>query len=287
MRIGMLEAGGTKMVCGIGNESGEIIKRVTIPTTTPKETMPKLIAFFLEEGVERLGIGCFGPISPRKDAPDYGYITSTTKLAWQNVNIVGMFEDTLHCPIGFDTDVNAAALGEATFGITRGLSCSIYVTVGTGIGVGVYINGDLLHGMMHTEAGHIMMKKHERDPFAGACPFHGDCLEGLAAGPAIEARWGQKGAMLTNKGQVWELEAYYLAQACVDYCVTYSPQRIVLGGGVMKQPGLLSMIRTEFTRLLAGYIKTPEVADVEHYIVEPSLADNQALLGCLQLALRA
>ncbi len=287
MRIGALEAGGTKMVCAIGNENGEILKREVFPTTTPEETMPKMIAFFKAEEIEALGIGCFGPISPARDSADYGYITSTPKLAWQNYNIVGEFEKALQCPVGFDTDVNAAALGEAAYGITKGLKNSIYITIGTGIGVGVLAEGKLLHGMMHPEAGHILLHRHPADTYEGWCPFHKDCLEGLAAGPALEKRWGAKGDTLTDRAEVWEMESYYIAQACVNYCMILSPERIVLGGGVMKQPALLPLVREKFTELLAGYIRTKEVADVEHYIVGASLNDNQGVMGCIGLALQA
>ena len=287
MRIGALEAGGTKMVCAIGNENGEILKREVFPTTTPQETMPKMIAFFKAEEIEALGIGCFGPISPDRESDDYGYITSTPKLAWQNYNIVGEFEKALQCPVGFDTDVNAAALGEAAYGITKGLKNSIYITIGTGIGVGVLAEGKLLHGMMHPEAGHILLHRHPEDTYEGWCPFHKDCLEGLAAGPALEKRWGAKGDMLTGRAEVWEMESYYIAQACVNYCMTLSPERIVLGGGVMKQPVLLPLVRQKFKELLAGYIRTGEVEDVENYIVAASLNDNQGVMGCIGLALQA
>ena len=287
MRIGALEAGGTKMVCAVGNENGEILKREVFPTTTPEETMPQMISFFQREEVEALGIGCFGPIDPKKGSKTYGYITSTPKLAWQNYDIVGEFEKALHCPVGFDTDVNAAALGEAFYGITKGLQNSIYITVGTGIGVGVYSEGRLLHGMMHPEAGHILMRRHPDDTYEGWCPFHKDCLEGLAAGPALEKRWGSKGDTLTDREEVWEIESYYIAQACVNYCMILSPERIVLGGGVLKQPSLIPLIRKKFTELLADYIRTEEVRDVEHYIVPASLNDNQGVMGCIRLALLA
>ena len=287
MKIGALEAGGTKMVCAIGNEKGEILKREVFPTTTPEETMPKMIDFFKNEKIEALGIGNFGPISPNKDSADYGYITSTPKLAWQNYNIVGEFEKALNCPVGFDTDVNAAALGEATYGITKGLKNSIYITIGTGIGVGVMAEGKLLHGMMHPEAGHILIHRHPEDTYEGTCPFHKDCLEGLAAGPALEKRWGAKGDTLTERAEVWEMESYYIAQACVNYCMILSPERIVLGGGVMKQPSLIPLVRQKFTELLAGYIRTKEVEDVENYIVPASLNDNQGVMGCIGLALQA
>lgn len=287
MILGALEAGGTKMVCAIGNEKGDILKREVFPTTTPWETMPPMIAFFKKEGIEALGIGCFGPINPGKGTPKYGFITSTPKLAWQDFDIVGEFERALHCPVGFDTDVNAAALGEAYYGITKGLQNSIYMTIGTGIGVGVYAEGRLMHGMMHPEAGHILIHRHPADTYEGCCPFHKDCLEGLAAGPALEKRWGSKGATLTDKSEVWEMESYYIAQACVNYAMILSPERIVLGGGVMKQPALLPLIREKFTELLAGYIRTDEIADAEHYIVAASLEDNQGVMGCLSLALLA
>jgi fructokinase len=286
MRIGALEAGGTKMVCAIGNEQGEILRRAVFKTETPKITMPQMIAFFQEEQIEALGIGCFGPIDPDVKSKTYGYITSTPKLAWQNFDIVGSFQKELSCPVGFDTDVNAAVLGEVTFGAGKGVKNCIYVTVGTGIGVGVYAEGRLLHGMMHPEAGHILMKRHPKDTFEGWCPFHKDCLEGLAAGPAIEKRWGQEGALLTDNSAVWELEAYYIAQACVDYTMILSPERIILGGGVLKQPCLLPLIRQQYRELLAGYLKTEELENLDSYLVEPALSDNQGVMGAVCLALR-
>nr|WP_318686470.1 ROK family protein [uncultured Acetatifactor sp.] len=285
MKIGALEAGGTKMVCAVGNEKGEILKKLTIPTQTPQDTMPKMLDFFEKEQVEALGIGCFGPINPVKGTPYYGYITSTPKLPWQNYDIVGTFAKRLHCPVGFDTDVNAAALGEATYGITRGLKNSIYITIGTGVGVGVFSEGRLLHGMMHPEAGHILVRRHPKDTYEGACPFHKDCFEGLAAGPSLEKRWGVKGAELTDRREVWEIESYYIAQACVDYCMILSPERIVLGGGVMKQPSLLHLVREKFAKMMAGYIQTSQVQEVENYIVAPALNDEQGVKGCIRLAL--
>lgn len=287
MVLGALEAGGTKMVCAIGDEQGQVAERISIPTVSPRETMPRMIEFFSGAGIEALGIGCFGPINPVKGTATYGYITSTPKLAWQNYPIVGAFEEALGCPVGFDTDVNAALLGELTFGAAKGLDSCIYVTVGTGVGVGVYLNGGLLHGMMHPEAGHILLQRHPADSYGGKCPFHGNCLEGLAAGPAIEERWGAKGAELASRREVWELEAYYIAQACVNYTLTYSPRRIVLGGGVMHQEQLFPLIRGQFAELLAGYVDTPELRRLDSYIVPCSLEDNQGVIGCLQLAASA
>lgn len=285
MVLGALEAGGTKMVCAIGNEQGEILERISIPTETPEATLPALAGFFREHQAEALGIGCFGPIDLNRASATYGYITTTPKLAWQNCDIVGVFKRELGIPVGFDTDVNGSALGEATWGITQGLENSMYITIGTGIGAGIIVNGKLLHGMLHPEAGHILLKPREDDAYAGKCPFHKTCFEGLAAGPAIEARWGKKGIELAERREVWELEAYYIGQALVNYIVTLSPQRIILGGGVMHQEQLMLLIREEVKRQLNGYIVTKELEDMEHYIVLPSLNDNQGIMGALKLGL--
>lgn len=285
MRLGALEAGGTKMVCAIGNEQGEVLERMSIPTESPAITIPKLIAYFKEREVEALGIGCFGPIDLNRSSDTYGYITTTPKLEWINYNIVGAFQDALDIPVGFDTDVNGSALGEATWGITRGLENSIYLTFGTGVGAGIITNGKLLHGMLHPEAGHLLLAKHPEDQYEGKCPYHKTCLEGLAAGPAIEARWGKKGVELADRKEVWELEAYYIGQALVNYIVTLSPQRIILGGGVMHQEHMMPLVRQEVIRQLNGYLCTKELQDIENYIVLPSLNDNQGIMGALKLAM--
>ncbi len=265
MRLGALEAGGTKMVCAIGNENGEIFERVSIPTESPDVTMPKLIAYFADKEIEALGIGCFGPIDLNRNSETYGCITTTPKLAWKNYNIVKAFQDALRVPVGFDTDVNGSALGEATWGITKGLQNSMYITIGTGVGTGIITNGGLLHGMLHPEGGHLLLSRHPKDSFEGTCPYHKNCLEGLAAGPAIEARWGEKGTQLADRKEVWELEAYYIAQALVDYIMVISPQRIVIGGGVMHQEHLMPLIREEVKRQLAGYIDTKELSGISYY----------------------
>ncbi|PHV70725.1 fructokinase [Sporanaerobium hydrogeniformans] len=287
MRLGALEAGGTKMVCAIGNEKGEIFEQVSIPTLTPEETMPQLIAYFKEKKIESLGIGCFGPIDLDPYSSTYGYITSTPKKAWRDYNIVGAFKQSLGCPIGFDTDVNGSILGEATWGCAKGLECSIYITIGTGVGVGIYQKGELLHGMLHPEAGHILLPKHPLDTYEGKCPYHPNCLEGLAAGPAIEERWGRKAKELADSQEVWELEAYYIAQALVNYILTLAPHKIILGGGVMHQAQLFPLIRQKVVELLNGYIVTKELQNIENYIVPASLQGNQGIMGCLQLAVRA
>ena len=207
--FGALEAGGTKMVCAIGDENGNILERVSIPTGTPENTMPPMIEFFKGKGISALGIGCFGPVDLDKKSPTYGYITSTPKLAWTNYPIVAEFEKALGIPVGFDTDVNAAALGEATWGCTKDVENSIYITIGTGVGVGVIANGKPYHGMIHPEGGHILLARHPQDPMVGSgCPFHENCMEGLAAGPSLEKRWGVKGAELAGRPEVWELEAW-------------------------------------------------------------------------------
>lgn len=287
MRIGALEAGGTKMVCAIGNEKGEIFEKISIPTKTPETTMPEMIQWFKAKKIEALGIGCFGPIDPDKDSPTYGYITSTPKLAWKDYNIVGAFEEQLCCPVGFDTDVNGSALGEVTFGQAKGKKNIVYLTVGTGIGAGVYAEGKLLHGMLHPEAGHILMRRREDDHYEGKCPYHKTCLEGLAAGPAIEERWGKKGIELQERDEVWDLEAYYLAQALTDYILILAPQLIILGGGVMHQEQLFTRIRSYVKEMLNGYIKTKELEDIDHYIVPASLHDDQGIMGALELGRRA
>ncbi len=287
MRLGALEAGGTKMVCAIGDETGKIFEQISIPTETPEITMPKMISYFKEKGIEALGIGCFGPIDPDKRSKTYGYITSTPKLAWADYNIVGAFEEALSVPVGFDTDVNGSVLGEVTFGQAKDKNCVIYITIGTGVGAGIYIEGKLLHGMLHPEAGHILMARREDDTYEGKCPYHKTCLEGLAAGPAIEERWGKKAIELKDNAAVWDLEAYYIAQALANYILILSPEMIILGGGVMHQEQLFPLIRSYVKEMLSGYIKTEELNDLEHYIVPASLHDDQGIMGCLELARRA
>jgi len=284
MLLGALEAGGTKMVLAIGNENGEILDRVSMPTETPDITIPKIIEYFKGKNIEALGIGSFGPVDLDRNSKTYGYITSTPKLAWRNYDILGNIKKALNIPVGFDTDVNASALGEATWGTMKGLDSGIYITVGTGVGVGVLVNGKLLHGMLHPEAGHTLLSKHPDDHFEGNCPYHPNCMEALAAGPAIEKRWGKKAIELADKNEVWELEAYYLAQGIVNYILTLSPHKIVLGGGVMHQKQLFPLIRKQVLKLMNGYINTEQMKDIDHYIVPASLNDNQGIMGCIQLA---
>ncbi|MBZ5749038.1 ROK family protein [Metabacillus rhizolycopersici] len=285
MLLGAIEAGGTKFVCGIGGENGEIYERVSFPTTKPEETMKQVVSFFNQKKIEAIGIGSFGPIDLTKTSDTYGYITSTPKPYWENFNLVGEVKKHFSVPIGFDTDVNGAALGESKWGAAKGLDSCLYITVGTGIGVGAVVEGKLLHGLLHPEMGHILIRKHPEDYFGGSCPYHLDCLEGTAAGPAIEKRWGNKGVELSNDKRVWELESYYLAQAIVNYILILSPKKVILGGGVMKQEQLFPLIRKEVIKLLNGYIQSKDILEgINSYIVPPGLGDNAGLAGALALA---
>lgn len=288
MRIGGIEAGGTKMVCAIGDENGKIMDRVTFPTRGPKETFEDMIEYFKRWEIEALGIGCFGPIDLNKNSATYGYITSTPKPGWRDTDVVGSFKAALGVPVGFDTDVNGAILGEVTWGAAKGADSAIYITIGTGVGVGVYVNGGLLHGLVHPEAGHMLLAKHPSDTYEGKCPYHMTCLEGLAAGPAIEARWGRKGAELTEKSEVWELEAFYIAQAVTNYILAYSPQKIILWGGVMHQESLFPMVRKKVKEMLNGYISHEMIfTKIDEYIVKPALGEDPGILGAIKLGLLA
>ena len=287
MLYGALEAGGTKMVCAIGDETGKIYEQVSIPTTTPDETMPEIISYFRDKGIEAIGIACFGPIDLDRKSETYGFITSTPKTAWKNFNIVGYVEKALGIPVGFDTDVNGSLLGEITYGCAQGLTDAIYLTIGTGIGGGVMTNGKLLHGMMHPELGHVIIAKRSDDQGQCVCPYHDSCLEGLAAGPSIEKRWGRSAKELTDDAAVWELEADYIGTALVNYCMTLSPQKIILGGGVMHQMQLFPLIRRVFKEKMAGYINTKTLENLDEYIVPASLNDDQGIMGAIKLAIDA
>lgn len=287
MLIGALEAGGTKMVCGIGKEDGTILEQVSIPTTTPEETIPKIIAYFKDKKIDALGVAAFGPVDVKPGSETYGYILDTPKLAWRHKDLLGDLRKELDVPIGLDTDVNGSCLGEVTYGCAKGLDSVIYITIGTGVGVGVWVNGKLLHGMLHPEGGHILLTRHPEDPDGGICPSHHNCLEGFASGPSIEARWGKKAIELINRPEVWELESYYIAQALTDYIMILSPQKIILGGGVMHQEQLFPLIRGKVKELVNGYINTKELADIDNYIVPASLHDDQGIMGCIKLGLDA
>lgn len=286
MRLGALEAGGTKMVCAIGNEKGEIFEQISFPTETPEITIPRMIEYFQNKKIDALGIACFGPVELNEESNEYGCITSTPKIAWRNIPIVHKFKEALHCPVGFDTDVNGSVLGEATFGQAKEKKNVMYITIGTGIGAGIILEGNLVHGMLHPEAGHMLMRPRKDDHYEGGCVYHKNCFEGMAAGPAIEKRWRKKGVELADQKEVWDLEAYYIAQAICNYIMILSPEMVILGGGVMHQEQLFPLIRENVLEMVAGYIQTKELADIEHFIVTASLHDDQGIMGCLELARR-
>lgn len=288
MLIGGIEAGGTKMVCAVGDENGVIRDRVSFPTRQPKETFEDLINYYRKWDIGALGIGCFGPVDLNKESETYGYITKTPKAGWENCDVVGTLKRALNVPVGFDTDVNGAVLGEVTWGAAKGAESAIYVTIGTGVGVGVYVNGGLLHGLVHPEGGHILLARHPEDSYKGKCPFHGNCMEGLASGPAVEERWGKKGVELADRDEVWELEAYYIAQAVMNYIMVYSPQKIILWGGIMHQEKLFGMVRKEVQRLLNGYIAHKMILEnIDEYIVPPALGEDPGIMGAIKLGLDA
>lgn len=284
MRLGSLEAGGTKMVCAVGDSNGIIYEQISIPTTTPEDTMPHIIDYFKEKEIAALGIACFGPVDVNPDSETYGTILDTPKLPWRQYPILKVMQDALKLPMGLDTDVNGSCLGEVTYGTAKGLDSVIYITVGTGIGVGIVLDGRLVHGMLHPEAGHILIAPEAGDEGHCICPYHSHCLEGLAAGPSIEKRWGAKAVELTERSEVWELESQYLAQAIVNLILTVSPKRIILGGGVMHQEQLFPLIRKKVPELMNGYIRTPQMQNMDTYIVPASLQDNQGIMGGLRLA---
>jgi fructokinase len=286
-----IEAGGTKFVCAIGDGDGKIFDRCTIATTTPAETLPKIIEFFSAANTAgtlcAMGIGSFGPIDTHPQSATYGYITSTPKTAWINCDLVGAMKNAFNIPIGFETDVATAALGEYTWGAGQNLPHIIYMTVGTGIGAASIINGELMTGMGHQEMGHIFIPHdQQRDPFAGICPYHHDCLEGLACGGAIKARWQVPSALdLPADHPAWDLEADYLATALMTYILTLSPHRIIMGGGVMKQMHLFPMIRTKVLEKLNGYISEPLLlTSTDDYIVPPGLSERAGVTGAIALA---
>lgn len=284
---GAIEAGGTKFVCAVGTAPDDL-RETRFPTTTPDETIARAVEFFrAQPRVAAIGIGSFGPIDLRHDSPTYGYITTTPKPGWRNTDLVGAIRRALKVPVEFETDVNAAALGEHRWGAARGLDTFIYLTIGTGIGGGGLVSGKLMHGLIHPEMGHLRLP-HDfaRDPFPGVCPFHGDCLEGLASGPALEKRWGARAETLPPDHLAWALEAHYLALALVNYICTLSPQRIILGGGVMEQVQLFPLIRREVVQLLNDYVQAPAITEqIDTYIVSPALGARAGILGALALVM--
>ena len=291
--FGGIEAGGTKFICAVGAGPDDIRAEIRIPTETPDATMGQAIAFFREQqahhDIAAIGVACFGPLDPDPDSPTFGYITNTPKPGWAHSQVVPMLRDAFGMPVGFDTDVNAAALGEQRWGAAQGVDTFVYLTIGTGIGGGGMVDGNLLHGLIHPEMGHIPLP-HDwaRDPFAGVCPFHGDCWEGLANGPALEARWGQPGETLPAGHEAWSLEAHYLALGVVNIMMILSPQLVVMGGGVMEQKHIFPLLRQEVKSQLNGYIQSDVVMEgLDTYIVPPALGGRSGVLGAIALAEQA
>ncbi|MDQ0255871.1 fructokinase [Evansella vedderi] len=282
MFYGAVEAGGTKFVCAVGDQEGKIIDKITLPTEEPQTTLSTIYSFFDNYHLTAIGIGSFGPIELNKDKENYGEILNTPKLSWKNFNIYEAFAKRYKVPTFISTDVNTAALGEYRWGSAKNANSCLYITVGTGIGAGFVNMGEVLNAWNHPEMGHIHVPRHKNDTFEGSCPYHKDCLEGLASGSSIEARYKRKGKELGHEKEVWELEGYYLAQAIMSYSLILGPEKIILGGGVMKQQTLYPIIREQLAKLLNDYIT---IEKMEEYIVPPSLNDNQGIMGALALAI--
>ena len=284
-----VEAGGTKIVCGAGRGPDDLTDVTTFPTTTPTETIGRISDYVTEhaDGLQAIGVASFGPVDLRESSGTYGYITSTPKPGWNGIDLLGPLRATADVPIGFDTDVNGAALAEVRWGAASDVSSCVYVTVGTGIGGGAYVDGRLVHGLLHPEMGHLMVHPDPDDPYPGGCPYHGACLEGMASGPAIGERWGTPGQDLTGDDlrRAVDLEAGYLAQGAAAMVCLLSPERLVFGGGVLHMPGLLDALRARTVAQLNGYIGVPEITErIDSYIVPPGLGDHAGLLGGIALA---
>ena len=290
---GGIEAGGTKFACAVGSDPRRILSETTIPTTNPNETIERVIQFFLkiqeENAITAIGLGSFGPLDLDRTSPTFGYVRNTPKPGWANTRIVGEIGEALGVPIVFDTDVNVAALGEATWGNGQDCDPLLYLTVGTGIGGGLIIHETPFHGLIHPEMGHIRVPHDwNRDPFPGTCIHHGDCFEGLASGPALHQRWGTPGELLPTDHEAWILEADYLAIAVTNLIFTLSPKRIILGGGVMQRTELLVNVRCKMRELLNGYFEHKLLRDeIAEYVTSPKLGNRSGVLGAIALARKA
>ena len=285
--VGGVETGGSWCVCAVGSCAGEIVARQRLATTSPEETLAAIIDFFKQAPpVARIGVGSFGPVDLDPRSPTWGYVMATPKPDWEHASVARALEQALDVKVSFETDVAAAAIGERRWGAGRGTGSLAYMTVGTGIGVGLLLGQEPWHGISHPEVGHVRVPHDRaRDPFAGTCPYHGDCLEGLACGPALAARWGRPAEQLQADHPAWELEAEYLAAGLANLVFTVAPERIILGGGVLAAPGLLALVRARLEALLGGYIQSPLLAPgLERYLVAPALGDDAGVLGAIALA---
>ena len=289
---GGIEAGGTKIVCAVGNSPEEIVIEERFPTTSPEETIKKIIKFFQDfeqkrkQNIEAIGLASFGPVDLDPKSDTFGYITSTPKPGWAFTNFLRVIQNALQKPMYFDTDTNGAAIGEHKWGAGQGLNDLFYITIGTGIGGGVISGGRTIHGLLHPEIGHILLPHDkEKDPYEGFCPFHKDCLEGLASGPSMNARWGVRAENLPEDHPAWDLEAEYITYALHNMVLAYSPARLILGGGVMQQESLFPRIRKKLLESLAGYVQSSYILeDIDHYVVPPLLGQKAGVLGAIAMA---
>lgn len=287
---GGIEAGGTKFVCCVASGPKNIVEEVRFATTTPQETLRKAVQFFERYAasgqVKTIGVGCFGPLDLNPSSSTYGFITATPKPGWSNTDVRGTLQRQLKVNVAFDSDVNAAAIGEHVWGASRGVDPSLYITIGTGIGGGYLKDGKPLHGLVNPEMGHIRIPHNrEQDPFVGSCPFHGDCFEGLASGPAIETRLRTSGATVPESHPFWDLEADYIASALMSYILILSPKKIILGGGVMQREFLLPKVRIRVRVLLNAYVSSKLIMEqIDQYIVSPGLGNQSGSMGAIALA---
>ncbi|MFV0441287.1 MAG: ROK family protein [Lachnospirales bacterium] len=284
MDVAAIEAGGTKFVLAIGNEKGEVFHRHVVKTTTPEETMTEVKTFFDKYEFQKMAVGSFGPIDIDVNSKTYGHIRNTPKKAWINFDLIGELKSYYDVDIALNTDVNCAALGEFKIGAAKNSKSCLYMTVGTGIGVGAVVNGRLLSGVSHPEMGHILIKRHEKDTYEGKCIYHKDCFEGLASGPAIMERAGVLAQNIPEGDIAWDIEAYYLAQGLVNFILTLAPEKIILGGGVSKQKHLFPLIHKYVKELLNGYLDLEVLNSIEDYIVYAHLGDDAGIKGTLILA---
>lgn len=284
---GGMEGGGTKFVCAVGTGPDHLVDEVRIPTTSPDETLDRAVAFFKKHDPTAIGIASFGPVDLNPASATYGSITATPKPGWSHTDVLGHFKHAFDIPLVFETDVNAAAFGEYCWlPENHALDSLVYFTIGTGIGAGIILHRQLIHGLTHPEAGHMPLPHDwEKDPFPGGCPFHGDCFEGLANGPAMALRWHRPAETLPEGHPAWDLEATYIALALVNVICMLSPERIVLGGGVMQHQALFPLIRQKVREVLNGYIVSPIFAgEMEDVIVPPGLGKRSGILGALAMA---
>jgi fructokinase len=289
---GAIEAGGTKFVCVVAGGPDQIVDEIRFKTTTPAETLGRAIQFFqpfvAQKQISTIGVGSFGPVDLNPASPTYGFITATPKPGWSNTDVLGTLRRALHANVAFDMDVNVAALGEYLWGASKGYDPSLYLTIGTGIGGGYVVNGKPLTGLLNLEMGHVRIPHNRKlDPFPGCCPFHGDCFEGLASGPAIEKRLGVAGAIVPEENPFWDIEVEYIALALMNYIVTLSPKKIILGGGVMQREFLFPRVRRRVHELLNGYVSSKSITEhIDSYILPPGLGNQSGSLGAIALAMQ-